>query len=74
MSEIWPFDVQQRLVFAPRSRSDPSVHILMPFESRFSPVADLIRATMEKVFDGLRKNSRSRRLTSTDLIGWPPLA
>ena len=57
MSEIWPFDVQQRLVFAPKESIRPfKCILLMPFESRFNQVADLIHATVEMVFDGLRKD------------------
>ena len=62
MSEIWPFDVQQRLVFAPRE-ADQTLQAHPPlclFQSRFNQVADLIDGKVKTVFDGLRKGLSGR--------------
>jgi len=55
MSEIWPFDVKQRLEGAPRESIRPfRCVLLMPFEARFTVICDVIRTTVERVFESLK--------------------
>lgn len=50
MSEVWPLDVKERLQVSPGESLRPfKTILLMPFESRFNQVADVIKQTVEEV-------------------------
>ena len=52
MSELWPLDVKMKLDQGPVEPLRPfRCLLLMPFESRFNAVADLIRATVSEVVE-----------------------
>ncbi len=57
MSEVWPLDAKRRLT--PNSGDNIGTFrclMLMPFESRFNQVAELIKASVEKIVKELAKN------------------
>ncbi len=50
MSEVWPLDAKKRLLMASGEAIRPfKCLLLMPFESRFNQVADIIKETVEEV-------------------------
>jgi hypothetical protein len=55
MSELWPLDVKMKLDQGPVEPLRPfRCLLLMPFESRFNAVADLIKATVSEVVEGFK--------------------
>lgn len=52
MSQLWPLDVKLNLERGPVESLRPSrCLLLMPFESRFNSIADLIKSTVSEVLE-----------------------
>lgn len=61
MSEVWPFEVKNKLIGATRDAIRPfKCLLLMPFEGRFDQVAELIESTVSEV---------AKQLTKDDVLG-----
>lgn len=70
MSELWPLDVKVKLDRGPIEALRPfRCLLLMPFESRFNAVADVVKTTVSEIFERF-KNFGFEQLPQVQRLDW----